>query len=540
MKRISFTAWVVALTALPMLLLNTSVAAGVSAVGQPKPVTKYFPQTAHAVKGRFLEYWETQGGVMQQGYPLSDEMQEVSQTDGKTYTVQYFERAVFEGHPENRQPHDVLLSLLGAFEYNQRYGKSGAPNQHANTDHAITFPQTGKTLGGQFRVYWEAHGGLGQQGYPISNEFTEVSSLNGKPYTVQYFQRAVFEWHPDNPAQFKVLLGQLGRFRWNAKYGVLNSAPRQIASQAIRFPIAVSNYLFWISVQPNKSVYGYDVSQGRQFLITSPGPDHDIYRLASDGKTVAWTEDYSHIKGYDLSTGKEFAIVDAEDPHAIGDAPGAGIALENGVLYYADVVMNSQTNEWEEGSIYAYNLATKAQRKLVEHGRNPVVKDGVLLWSHFDPQSGDDPSVMTLHALKLDGSMGDTLLSSGLALHYYSGYQVSGDSVVWAGSGQEAGVYLYNLKTHTRSQLPGQGGINPFVRGNKVVWTEEPNGGLTGGAPADWSIVTYDTATRMKSLATQLHTEWAQATGITSQGVIAYFKGQVYRDLFLLGPESIK
>ena len=33
--------------------------------------------------------------------------------DGKTYTVQYFERAVFELHPENQPPYNVLLSLLG-------------------------------------------------------------------------------------------------------------------------------------------------------------------------------------------------------------------------------------------------------------------------------------------------------------------------------------------------------------------------------------------------------------------------------------------
>ena len=44
-------------------------------------------------------------------------MQEKSEIDGKTYTVQYFERAVFEYHPENSPPHDVLLSLLGDPRY---------------------------------------------------------------------------------------------------------------------------------------------------------------------------------------------------------------------------------------------------------------------------------------------------------------------------------------------------------------------------------------------------------------------------------------
>src|SRR4051794_36451168 len=83
--------------------------------------SRTFPETGKTVKGKFLAYWDTHGALPQQGYPISEEMQEVSDTDGKTYTVQYFERAVFELHPENAAPSDVLLSLLGVFLYNQKY-----------------------------------------------------------------------------------------------------------------------------------------------------------------------------------------------------------------------------------------------------------------------------------------------------------------------------------------------------------------------------------------------------------------------------------
>lgn len=81
-----------------------------------------------------------------------------------------------------------------------------------------TFPETGKTACGRFLDYWNTHGGLAQQGFPISNEFTEVSDLNGKPYTVQYFERAVFERHPENQPPYDVLLSQLGTFQFKRKY----------------------------------------------------------------------------------------------------------------------------------------------------------------------------------------------------------------------------------------------------------------------------------------------------------------------------------
>src|SRR5438874_13349312 len=74
---------------------------------------RYFPETEHSVSGKFLAYWDQHGGLAQQGYPITQEMQEPSDINGKVYTVQYFERAVFERHPENQPPYDVLLSLLG-------------------------------------------------------------------------------------------------------------------------------------------------------------------------------------------------------------------------------------------------------------------------------------------------------------------------------------------------------------------------------------------------------------------------------------------
>jgi Domain of unknown function (DUF4397) len=82
----------------------------------------------------------------------------------------------------------------------------------ANTSDKVFYAQTGHTLGGIFKTYWEQHGGLAQFGYPISEEYPEVSLTDGKTYITQYFERARFENHPENKGtQYEVLQGLLGR-----------------------------------------------------------------------------------------------------------------------------------------------------------------------------------------------------------------------------------------------------------------------------------------------------------------------------------------
>ena len=77
----------------------------------PKPGQRFFTETGHNLGGDFLAYWTANGGLAQFGYPLSEEIQE--SLDGKTYTVQYTERARFERHPENQPPYTVLLGQFG-------------------------------------------------------------------------------------------------------------------------------------------------------------------------------------------------------------------------------------------------------------------------------------------------------------------------------------------------------------------------------------------------------------------------------------------
>ena len=162
------------------------------------PASHYFPETGKVVRGSMLCYWLDHGGIAQLGYPISEEISEKSDLNREcVHWRQYFERGVMERHPENKPPYNILLSLLGSYRYAQKY-PGGSPGQAPNVaPGSVLFQQIGHRLGGAFLAYWRAHGGLAQQGYPVSDEFTEVSDLDGKPYTVQYFERAVFESTPE-------------------------------------------------------------------------------------------------------------------------------------------------------------------------------------------------------------------------------------------------------------------------------------------------------------------------------------------------------
>lgn len=177
-------------------------------------------QTGKSVRGKFLDYWNSHGSVMQMGYPISGELQESSILNGKSYTVQYFERVVLEYHPENQPPYDVLQALLGAERYKQKYpGPGGAPGQRPNnSEDSVFFVQTGHRVGGVFLSYWQQHGGVAQQGFPVSDELTEKSPVDGKLYTMQYFERVVLEYHPEfKGTAGEVLPSQLGRLKYDVR-----------------------------------------------------------------------------------------------------------------------------------------------------------------------------------------------------------------------------------------------------------------------------------------------------------------------------------
>ena len=167
------------------------LSAGKETSGLPLVHTLFFSQTGHHLSNRagFLDFWRANGQVLIFGYPITEEIIEQGRI------VQYFERARFEYHPELAGTMwEVQLSLLGRELTASRNLAPVAEPQNGSR----FFPETGHTLAGEFRSYWERRGGLRIFGYPISEELEEDGRI------VQYFERARLEYDPnDMPAFYR-------------------------------------------------------------------------------------------------------------------------------------------------------------------------------------------------------------------------------------------------------------------------------------------------------------------------------------------------
>ncbi len=204
-------------------------AAPTAVAGKPAPVpaaqlpgvSRCFHETGQCLRGAFLDYWFTHGGLEQFGLPVTGELSEKLE-DGNTYSVQYTERARFELHPENQGKESyVLLGRLGLDLVAGR--ESEGPFQRASPCDGcglLYFNETGHFVGERFQAYWRSHGGIPVFGYPISEAFEEISPTDGKSYLVQYFERNRLEYHSENSdPNFQTLLGLLGVQKYESVYG---------------------------------------------------------------------------------------------------------------------------------------------------------------------------------------------------------------------------------------------------------------------------------------------------------------------------------
>jgi photosystem II stability/assembly factor-like uncharacterized protein len=186
-----------------------------------------FPETGQCISGRFRQFWEQNGGLAVFGYPTTPAHDEINRENGQSYLTQWFERVRFELHAEHAQPYDVLLGRIGDDRLRQlgrdwfSEGRESGPQPGC-----LWFEQTGHNVCDQgnlsgFKSYWSSHGLLDPQlnafqrslalfGLPLTTARPEVNPTDNQIYMTQWFERARFEWHPNEPEPYKVLLGLLG------------------------------------------------------------------------------------------------------------------------------------------------------------------------------------------------------------------------------------------------------------------------------------------------------------------------------------------
>ncbi len=201
------------------------VVAGISGSVQAQNQQHCFAETGLCVEGRFLDFWRANGALPVFGYPVS--VVQADTVEGRQVQLQWFERTRFELHPENTPPFDVLLGRVGAERLQQlERDWQSEPRESGPKPGCLWFAQTGHNVCNQagtlgFRNYWQSHGLQDQQltafqrslalfGQPLTDAQLETSRSDNRSYLTQWFERARLEWHPENPNQFKVLLGLLG------------------------------------------------------------------------------------------------------------------------------------------------------------------------------------------------------------------------------------------------------------------------------------------------------------------------------------------
>ena len=181
----------------------------------------YFEETGHNACEPFASYWEANGGLPIFGYPITEAFEEVSLDTGNTYLVQYFERERLEHHPALAgTEYEILLGRLGN-EVLLQQGRDWQTFEKSDPSEENYIAATGFAVPQMFLDYWASYGlelgdpgisfreSLALFGYPISQAEMETN-MAGDTVMTQWFERARFEYHPDNGAEHQVLLGLLG------------------------------------------------------------------------------------------------------------------------------------------------------------------------------------------------------------------------------------------------------------------------------------------------------------------------------------------
>lgn len=167
-----------------------------------------FAEVPQCLSGPLRDAWQERGGLAVFGLPLSTARDEL--IEGAPALVQWFERARLELPTGATEPAQVRSGRVGA----ELLVAQGRPWRVAQGNPAPVlagcrqFLATGHRVCGPILAAWQGvapdeAGRLALLGLPLTPPRTETLA-DGRPHTVQWFERARIELHPTLPAPFDV------------------------------------------------------------------------------------------------------------------------------------------------------------------------------------------------------------------------------------------------------------------------------------------------------------------------------------------------
>lgn len=188
----------------------------------PPDAARCFAETSLCISRRIRTYWEQHGGLSVFGLPITPLRTEM--IGGQQIEVQWFQHHHLELHPTQPPPYNVQLGHLGS-EVLVRHGRHSWETEFPRSEpqegcHYVA--ASGHNICGAFLEVWCANGIEldGQPGFsdmehralfglPLSDAHPE-EVYQTQEYTVQWFERARFELHPENDPPYHVQQGLLG------------------------------------------------------------------------------------------------------------------------------------------------------------------------------------------------------------------------------------------------------------------------------------------------------------------------------------------